>query len=71
MPPSGDHFGLMLLDEGLLRAHLDRLSENFETQLAPKPVWKASKMTPEVLARLMRQISSGMGSDAKRPSLSS
>ena len=47
---------LRLIDEDLLRAHLERLSENFEARLAPKPVWKTDKMTPEVLARMMRQI---------------
>ncbi len=47
---------LRLIDESQLRAHLDRLSENFETRLAPKAPWKASKMTPDVLTRMMRQI---------------
>ena len=47
---------LRLVDESGLRACLDRLSANFETRLAPKPVWKADKMTPDVLARLLRQI---------------
>lgn len=39
-----------------LRAHLDRLSDHFETRLAPKPVWRADKMTPDALARMMRTI---------------
>jgi transcriptional regulator len=47
---------LRLIDEDRLRAHLDRLAANFEARLAPKPPWKTSKMTPEVLARLLRQI---------------
>ncbi len=47
---------LRLLDADLLRTHLDRLSENFEARLAPKPIWKTGKMTPDVLARLLRQI---------------
>ncbi len=47
---------LRLIDEAGLRAHLDRLSARFEARLAPKPPWKAAKMTPEVLARLLRQI---------------
>jgi transcriptional regulator len=47
---------LRLIDEARLRAHLDRLSDNFEARLAPKPVWKTDKMTPDVLARMMRQI---------------
>jgi transcriptional regulator len=47
---------LRLIDEARLRAHLDRLSDNFEARLAPKPVWKTDKMTPDLLARMMRQI---------------
>jgi len=47
---------LRLIDEALLRAHLDRLAANFEARLAPKAPWKADKMTPDVLARLLRQI---------------
>jgi transcriptional regulator len=47
---------LRLLDADLLRTHLDRLSENFEARLAPKPIWKSGKMTPDVLARMMCQI---------------
>ncbi|MFS4437089.1 FMN-binding negative transcriptional regulator [Paracoccaceae bacterium GXU_MW_L88] len=39
-----------------LRAHLDRLSERFEAELAPKPIWRTEKMTPEVLAKMMRMI---------------
>ncbi len=47
---------LRLIDEARLRAHLDRLAANFERRLAPKTPWKADKMTPDVLARLLRQI---------------
>ena len=47
---------LRLIDEARLRAHLDRLAANFETRLAPKAPWKADKMTPDVLARMLRQI---------------
>ena len=39
-----------------LRAHRARLAANFERRLAPKAPWKADKMTPEVLARMLRQI---------------
>ncbi|WP_172298134.1 FMN-binding negative transcriptional regulator [Pseudoruegeria sp. HB172150] len=35
---------------------LDRLSEQFEIQLAPKPVWQSAKMTEDVLQRLLRMI---------------
>ena len=47
---------LEVLEHVELRAHLDRLSERFEAPLAPKPVWRADKMVPEALARLMRSI---------------
>ncbi len=47
---------LRLIDEDRLRPHLDRLAANFEARLAPKPPWKTDKMTPDVLARLLRQI---------------
>ncbi|MFT4792190.1 MAG: transcriptional regulator [Paracoccaceae bacterium] len=39
-----------------LRDHLSRLSEHFETMLAPKPIWRLSKMTADALARLERMI---------------
>ncbi|MBT0957871.1 FMN-binding negative transcriptional regulator [Alphaproteobacteria bacterium KMM 3653] len=35
---------------------LDRLSHHFESQLAPKPEWLTTKMTPEVLQKMLRQI---------------
>ena len=35
---------------------LDRQSAHFEDQLAPKAAWTTSKMTPEVLERMMRAI---------------
>lgn len=39
-----------------MRDLLDRQSAGFEARLAPKPEWRAEKMTPEVLERMMRQI---------------
>ena len=39
-----------------MRDLLDRQSQHFEEQLAPKPPWKTAKMTPDVLDRMMRQI---------------
>lgn len=39
-----------------LRPVLDTLSEEFETRLAPKPVWKANKMSDEALEKMMRMI---------------
>lgn len=39
-----------------MRDMLDRQSAAYEMQLAPKPAWTTSKMTAEVLDRMMRQI---------------
>ncbi|KNX40932.1 Protease synthase and sporulation protein PAI 2 [Roseovarius tolerans] len=39
-----------------MRDLLDRQSAEFEARLAPKPEWRAEKMTPDVLERMMRQI---------------
>jgi transcriptional regulator len=39
-----------------LRGMLERLSDEFEERLAPKPVWKIDKVSDDVLARLMRII---------------
>ncbi|MEO0361735.1 MAG: FMN-binding negative transcriptional regulator, partial [Pseudomonadota bacterium] len=47
---------LSLIDEELMRAHVDRLSGGFEARLAPKPIWTADKMDDEALARMMRMI---------------
>ena len=45
-----------ILDQGELRGVLDRLSAQFEARIAGKTPWKADKMTPEVLAKMMRMI---------------
>jgi transcriptional regulator len=47
---------LRLLDQDALRSHLDDLSERFEANLAPKPIWHSSKMDQDVMARMMRTI---------------
>jgi transcriptional regulator len=47
---------LRMLKHDQLLALIDRLSAHFEAQLAPKPVWKSSKMTPEILQKMLRQI---------------
>ncbi|KAA2315607.1 FMN-binding negative transcriptional regulator [Pseudooceanicola sediminis] len=47
---------LSLLEEAQMRPVLDRLSENFETRLAPKPVWHSEKMNEPALERMMRAI---------------
>lgn len=39
-----------------LHPMLDRLSAHFEAQLAPKPQWLTSKMTPDVMAKMMKMI---------------
>ncbi|MAN98153.1 FMN-binding negative transcriptional regulator [uncultured Roseovarius sp.] len=47
---------VMLQPQEGMRDLLDRQSAEFEARLAPKPEWRAEKMTPEVLDRMMRQI---------------
>lgn len=39
-----------------LHRHLNQLSAKFEARLPQKPPWTSSKMTPEVLDRMMRTI---------------
>lgn len=43
------------LDQGTMRDMLDRQSAHFENQL-PKTPWTTTKMTPDVLDKMMRQI---------------
>ena len=47
---------LSLQPQENIRTVIDRLAEEFEARLAPKPVWKSTKMTPDVLDKMMRQI---------------
>jgi transcriptional regulator len=47
---------LRLMPDEALGPVLDRLSDRFEAQLAPKPAWKMDKVDPEALSRMMRQI---------------
>lgn len=47
---------LSALPAEALRDHLDRLSEAFETRLAPKRPWHTAKMPADVLERMMRMI---------------
>lgn len=47
---------LELRPQDEIRDLLDRQSKHFEDQLEPKPPWKTSKMTPDVLEKMMRQI---------------
>ena len=44
------------LPEEEMHAMLDRQSAGYEARLAPKTPWTTAKMTPEVLARMMRMI---------------
>jgi transcriptional regulator len=39
-----------------LEGHVNALSDAFEALLAPKPIWKSTKMTEGVMARMMRMI---------------
>lgn len=39
-----------------LRTLIDRLSDKFEEQLTPKPVWKSAKVDPDAMAKMMRVI---------------
>ena len=47
---------LSLQPQENIRAVIHRLSEEFEARLAPKPLWESTKMTPDVLDKMMRQI---------------
>ncbi|SMY06997.1 FMN-binding negative transcriptional regulator [Flavimaricola marinus] len=47
---------LELLPQEDMREMLDRQSAHFEEALQPKTPWTASKMTPDALDRMMRQI---------------
>lgn len=47
---------LRLLPDDALRGILERLSENMEARLLPKPIWKIDKVSDEALAKMMRQI---------------
>ena len=47
---------LSALPQEDLRVVLETLSDQFETRLAPKPVWKTDKVSPDALARMQRQI---------------
>ncbi|MGJ8543847.1 MAG: FMN-binding negative transcriptional regulator [Sulfitobacter sp.] len=47
---------LEMLPQAALRGVLDQQSTFFEARLAPKAPWRADKMTPEALEKMMRQI---------------
>ena len=60
--PTWNYVAVHLVGEVSLRPQegmrdlLDRQSAEFEDRLRPKPSWLTTKMTPEVLDRMMRQI---------------
>lgn len=39
-----------------LREVLERLSDNFEARLAPKPIWKTDKVSQNALERMLRML---------------
>lgn len=47
---------LRRLDPGQIHDVVERLADAMEARLAPKPVWKSSKMDREVLERMYRMI---------------
>ena len=47
---------LIPLPPEALEPHVNALSDEFEARLAPKPVWRSSKMTEGVMDRMMRMI---------------
>jgi transcriptional regulator len=47
---------LVRLDDDALEPLLARLSDQFERQLHPKPIWMMEKMTDDVKMKMMRQI---------------
>lgn len=44
------------LPDTTLRAHVEAMSDRFEAELLPKPVWRTSKMGEGVMDRMMRMI---------------
>ena len=47
---------LKLLPQDDLRGVLERLSDEFEARLAPKPIWKIDKVATEILDKRMPMI---------------
>ena len=47
---------LVRLEDDALEPLLARLSDHFESQLHPKPIWTMEKMTDDVKKKMMRQI---------------
>ena len=47
---------LVRLEDDALEPLLARLSDHFESQIHPKPIWTMEKMTDDVKMKMMRQI---------------
>lgn len=47
---------ILPLPEDTLQPHLDAISDMFEARLAPKPIWRSTKMAEGVMPRMMRMI---------------
>ena len=47
---------LVRLDDDALEPLLVRLSDQFDSQLHPKPIWTMEKMTDDIKTKMMRQI---------------
>ena len=44
------------LPEDMLESHVNAISDMFEARLAPKPIWRSTKMAEGVMPRMMRMI---------------
>ena len=44
------------LPEDTLEPHVNAISDMFEARLAPKPIWRSTKMAEGVMPRMMRMI---------------
>ena len=44
------------LPEDTLESHVNAISDMFEARLAPKPIWRSTKMAEGVMPRMMRMI---------------
>jgi transcriptional regulator len=44
------------LPEDTLEPHVNAISDMFEARLAPKPIWRSTKMADGVMTRMMRMI---------------
>lgn len=47
---------LQLLPQDDLRGVLEHLSDEFEARLAPKPIWKIDKVSPDTLGKMLKML---------------